>query len=259
MTTNLAQEITQPNYFRPARNVGSAVIPVHRFCSMEAGENGVDLAGSPGDTLAGVSVEPIAVGMTRSVQVDGRAILETGGSFARGAALTTDATGRAVAAVGTQTVFGEATQPSTGAGEFVGVEIGKRATSAGNVLVQEVTITHADLTAAAATESVNLGAALPTNARVLGVESHLTTAFTGGTVSAIVCEAGHAGDTDSLITARNIFTGAAQTLPGNGVRPLGTYSGTQLTALFTATGGQVVALTAGSITFRIFYAVAAAA
>lgn len=259
MTTNASSTISQPNYHRDAKNVGASDIPKNRILKVSgSASDGVDLATSAGDVFFGVSTEALTVGgPTRSAQVAGRYPVATGGAFSRGADLTSDDEGRVIEASAGDSIIGRAVEASTGAGLTVSVELREGLAGSGNIVMLEVTITHAELTAAATSEAIDIGAALPTGAFVHSMETDVTTLFSGGTVSAIVLDVGiEGGDVDAMVDGRDVFTGAA-TGPaiGNGVRPHGSFGGAQLSALFVATGDDVADLTAGSVTIRVAYSV----
>ncbi len=259
MTQNQAAAFGTPNYHRDAQNVGGTEIPKGRIVKQSGAYPGAALATSVADNLWGISTEVMAVdGVSRSIQVEGPAAVETGASFARDALLTTDSTGRAIEATDDDKVIGRAVQASTGAGDWVGVELGHRNAAAGNIRIHEVTITHAELTAAALSEVLDLGAELPTGARIVAAEAELTTLFSGGSVSAITVDVGdEGGDTDAIFDGLNLFTGAGTGFkPTSGVRPTGTYSEKQLIGTFVSVTANVVALTAGEVTFRFFYVIA---
>lgn len=257
MSRNQALEITNPTVFRSFVNEGEEVIPENRIIKMTGTSYlGGDLATSAADRLWGISTEPVSPGISSSIQVAQVAVVETGGAFARGDKLTSDAQGRAVEAGEEDSVIGIAAQPSTGAGEFVGVELAYKLSSVGNVQMLEVTVGHADLTAAATSQTVNIGDALPEDARILSVESDITELFAGGTISDGTVSLGVSGSLTAIINARGNFTGdPTGPAVANGARPHGSYSEAQLQAQFQATGGNVAAYTAGSITFRILYTV----
>ncbi len=257
MSKNEVPAVSQPNYHRTLGNVGSADIEVGRIVARSGAYPGCELATSPAQSLVGVSVEKMTVdGPVRSVQVDGVAPVLAGAAFLRGAHLTADSQGRAVEATDGDEVIGTAETASTGANEWVSVELGKANLGAGGPVMLEVTVGHAALDAAATTQTVNIGAALPTGARILQVESELTEAFAGPSVSAATASLGVASALTSLINARNVFTGQPLVNAlGAGTRPGGTYSAAQLQAQFTTTGANVAALNAGSITFRVHYVV----
>ena len=118
-----------------------------------------------------------------------------------------------------------------------------------------VTIGHADLTAAATSQVLPLGSALPAGAYILGRTLRLATAFSGGSVSALVVDIGGT-DADCIVDGESVYTGATAAKAGtSGIDPNGALGGQQLTATFIATGDNVVNLSAGSLTIDILYAV----
>lgn len=133
---------------------------------------------------------------------------------------------------------------------------------AATIVKRTVTVGFADLVALGGvfTGSINIGAALPANARVMGHELVAWTAFSGGAVASATCEIGvAAGDTDAVVTATDVFTGSVA-VPGPGVDgilgyPMAPIGAVQLAALFTTTVGFLNALTAGSVTIDVFYIV----
>ena len=120
---------------------------------------------------------------------------------------------------------------------------------------RQLQVTHADLTAAATSEAIDIGSAFGDDVVVLGCLIDVTTLFSGGSVSAITAEVGiDSGDTDAMMTALDVFTGAATgKKTGYGVGPAGWYGGIQPSILFSATGDNVVNLTAGDLTVTIYY------
>ena len=126
-------------------------------------------------------------------------------------------------------------------------------------LIKKISLTvgHADLTAAATSQVINIGAALPVGAYIVGRTLRLATAFSGGSVSAMVVDIGGT-DADAIVDGESIFTGATSAKAGtSGIDPFGALGGQQLTATFIATGDNVVNLSAGSLTIDILYAVPA--
>ena len=125
--------------------------------------------------------------------------------------------------------------------------------------VQKVTATigFAQLTAAALTMSLPLGALLPANARIISRELRLATPFTGGTIASMACSVGLAGGSE-IVTAANVFTGAPGAQRGvDGVDPFELFpTGGQLTVTFTSTVANVNAATAGSLVVDVMYIVA---
>lgn len=124
------------------------------------------------------------------------------------------------------------------------------------VRVLSTTIGHADLTASATSQAINLGDALPSGAYVIGHTMILTTAFSGGNATAVAVDIGGT-DADAIVDGADVFTGAAAAKAGTaGINPTGKFGGQQLTATFVS-DVNVVALTAGSLTIDILFVVPA--
>jgi hypothetical protein len=124
-----------------------------------------------------------------------------------------------------------------------------------------VTITHADLTEATnnTAQAINIGATLPANARITGVDMRALTVFTGGSVSAVTCDVGTSGDVDALIDGADLQTtavdGGPATMP-QGIRPNKTFvtAAAQLIATFYPDPGHaLLALTAGSVVIDVSF------
>jgi|SRR6185436_12225587 len=121
------------------------------------------------------------------------------------------------------------------------------------------TIGEADLTAAATTQTLDIGD-VPPGAQVLGVSLDTYTPFTGGSLSAMTLSIGDANDDDVIVAAANAFAAAVD--GQTSTRPLGISpnkryaAATTLKAKFTATGDNVVNATAGAVTIRVLYATA---
>lgn len=117
-----------------------------------------------------------------------------------------------------------------------------------------ITIGHADLTAAATTETEALGS-IPAGSFVLGVSLPCSEAFAGIT-GPVTIDIGSAGDVDALVDGANVTTlidGAASTRP-LGVAPNKFFAAaTALTATFLSASGNLVDCTAGSVTIDILY------
>ena len=124
---------------------------------------------------------------------------------------------------------------------------------------RSVTVGHADLTDADTSQDFSIGAALPANARILGVDLHTLTAFAGIT-GPITVDIGSSGDTDALVDGAVVSTavdGHASTRP-LGVCPNKLFaSSTQLTARFDSASGNLVDLTSGTVTIDVLFAVLA--
>ena len=127
------------------------------------------------------------------------------------------------------------------------------------VLVRTFTIGHADLTDADGSETeTDTAGALPSNAVLMGYRKRVTTAFTGGTASAVTIDCGFNGATDVLDDGQTIFTGVAAATYGAGVNALPSIRRAigGLTPQCTVVADDDVAdLSAGSVSIDIFYAV----
>lgn len=135
------------------------------------------------------------------------------------------------------------------------------------VLKKTVTVAYNNAALAAANSNgaaatVNIGTALPSNARIVGVDMRSLTVFSGGSASAVKVDIGTSGDIDALIAQADVFAAAVDggpaTMP-SGVRPSKTYaSGGQLIATFTPdVGHQLANLTAGTVVIDVLYTVLA--
>ena len=117
---------------------------------------------------------------------------------------------------------------------------------------QKVTVGFASLTNAGLTQTINL---LSTSSRtkVCGVAVKHTAAFTGGTVSAMTVSVGDAAGSATTYTATfNIFQAPGNTVFQDTVEMLSaTYAASTIQAFFTATGGNLNTLAAGSVDFDI--------
>ncbi|MCP4589155.1 MAG: hypothetical protein GY842_00280, partial [bacterium] len=116
-------------------------------------------------------------------------------------------------------------------------------------------ITHADLTDADTQQAIDFDSALPAGAFVIGAYAEVTTAMSGGSVSACTADLGiKSGDTDGLLDAANIFTGApAKASVPRGVAVPGHHGGGTPTIIVDSTGDNLVNLTAGDVTFVLLY------
>ncbi len=126
---------------------------------------------------------------------------------------------------------------------------------------RSLTVTEADLTDADGSQTVNLGDALPANARILGVHMHTLTPFSGGAVGDFTCDVGSANDPDALVDGADLFSAAVDGCPATitaGVHPNKLFAdSTQLTATFICGSDDVADATAGAVTIDVLYAVLA--
>jgi hypothetical protein len=125
----------------------------------------------------------------------------------------------------------------------------------------EFTVDESALTAAATTEALDI--AFPANAYPLYAGLAIGAYFTGGSVTAVTAQLGDAGDPNGILAALNVFdTTSLATWTGTGGVEV-EYGSTGPAAdgesayapqiLFTSTTDNVVNLTAGFLSGRIFY------
>ena len=131
---------------------------------------------------------------------------------------------------------------------------------AGRIQRRQLIATHATITAAAATETLNIGAVLPANATILAVSMYGLTPFSGGTVGDFTVDIGSSGDADALIDGADLFSAAVDGAPATmtaGVNPHKTFvaAGAQLTAKFDCASDDVADATAGSVTIDVLFTV----
>lgn len=135
--------------------------------------------------------------------------------------------------------------------------------SATNGVVQKRTLAVTTTTFAAVTTNglagtFAIGAALPTNARILGCELTGNANFTGGGATSVTLSVGGTGTTD-VVNAADVFGGGTGNRHGTlGPNPNGNLGGQQLNAIFTPDGAHnLAALTTGTTTITVFYTVLA--
>lgn len=136
-----------------------------------------------------------------------------------------------------------------------------------------VTLTHADFVGVLANDSaaMPIGAILPANARLFGIELILNAAFTDGAGCTATVDIG-GSDANSLVEVESMVAGVSGnyplglsplsgiagagriTTPGVKCYPGAAYSGQQLTATFHS-NVNLDLWTAGSITINVFYVV----
>ncbi len=134
------------------------------------------------------------------------------------------------------------------------------ARSAG-VFKRSLALGHADLVDADGSQTFNLGAVLPANARIVGASVKLATPFTGGGAADVKLDIGTAGDPDAIVNAADLFAaavdGEASAMP-SGIAPNKHFvaAGAQLTATVDA-DVNVADLTAGAATIDVLYTILA--
>jgi hypothetical protein len=132
--------------------------------------------------------------------------------------------------------------------------------AAGVVQKASLVLGFAQCTAAALTQTFDVGAVLPADSRIIAAEMRIATDFSGGSVASATLSVGITGRTTDIFDAVNVFTGATllnvpSTAPTvGGVDPFAYYaSASQLIATLTTTTADVNALTAGALTVDVLY------
>lgn len=118
---------------------------------------------------------------------------------------------------------------------------------------RRLTIGHADLDAAALTQTITDTVTLPSNAFCVGVAINVGTLFSGGAVTSCAADIGHNDDIDFAAASMDVFTGAdtGYRLPlASAAQPIG---GQVFQAKFTTIGANLSALTAGALTLDFLY------
>lgn len=135
-----------------------------------------------------------------------------------------------------------------------------------DIRVQKRTVTIAHDTAAVQAEAdngdpvaINIGAALPANSRIVGVDMRSLTEFSGGSASAVTLDIGTADDPDALVDGADLFAAAVDGGPATmppGVRPNKTFAsaGAQLIATIAPdVGHSLQGLDAGSVVVDVLF------
>lgn len=123
--------------------------------------------------------------------------------------------------------------------------------------VRKLTVGHADLDAAALTQTITDDSALPLGAVLAGFRKVVATGFTGGGASAVTVDVGFDGASlgDVLDDGQSVFAAATTYGAGTNALPLvrRAIGGKTLQAAFASTDANLLALTAGSVTFEVYY------
>jgi hypothetical protein len=137
------------------------------------------------------------------------------------------------------------------------------------ILKAELTIGHADLTAAATNESIDFAIALPAGAYFFGAYIDIDTLFSGGSVSDLDIDVGiSGGDTNYLLEDVPAFTGdptgvvlgtAGAAFASDDSNIAKSYQASSVTIAVDvkATGDNVVNLAAGDVNVVVLYSIAA--
>lgn len=134
------------------------------------------------------------------------------------------------------------------------------AAAVGLVKVASLVVAEADITAAAALETLDFADALPEGSYVVGTRIALATPFSGGTISDYTVDIGFAADLDALVDGADLFAaavgGEASTRPlGISPNKLVTGNAAARTPSVTVRCGtdDVADATAGDFTATILY------
>lgn len=126
-------------------------------------------------------------------------------------------------------------------------------------IIQKATLAvgFAQLTAAAATQALNLAPSVPVNARVVGRSLRIATAFSGGAISGMTVSVGNATEPTAVINGQTVFTGTTGNIQGTtGPDPnMLVATAIPFQILFTAAGANVNAATAGALVIDVLYVV----
>lgn len=123
--------------------------------------------------------------------------------------------------------------------------------------------TNADLTTAGLTQTINLGAVIPANARLVAWDYNLVDAFDSPGGATLDVQLGDTvTDDDSICSAFDAYTASAnEGVPGGGTEGVGSHglniSGQQLAALFTSTVDNLNTFTNGDLTITVLFSVLA--
>lgn len=118
-----------------------------------------------------------------------------------------------------------------------------------------LSVGHADLTAAATSQSIDFAGALPAGAIVLGVGIEVTEAFDDGGAGVFTADFGiSGGDADAFLDGVDLETEAAHAAP-QGAQPTGLVGAVTPALLVDAGGVNVNTATAGAAVVTILWAV----
>lgn len=134
---------------------------------------------------------------------------------------------------------------------------GESSVGAGVIQKRTITLTPASFAGVAAdTATLNIGAILPANARIISREVRIATELTGGGVASVTASVGVAGATTEIVNAQDVF-GTSGNVPGTaGANPNPLYAtASQLIVTITSTSANLDLLTAGSVTIDVMFTV----
>jgi hypothetical protein len=259
--TALVPTITTPSCFRPGLNAGAADIARGKLLKMGSTYNGVALSTSVSDKPAGVTTEIMegttAGAKTRDRQISGMVMVLCGSAVAIGDKITTDSAGRGIPATSSsQSIWGIAQTATSTANEQFSMEmsIGTVSAAAGGICCLEMTVGHADLTAADTNENLTLGV-LPAKTWILGYEVVPTALFiVSGQTYTTAVDIGYAGAASAIASDLNLGYEGTVTTPQNAAVSKALPAEKTILVNFAVSTGNVVAYTAGECTIRLYYA-----
>lgn len=119
-------EVTNPSYFRNGKNVTGSTLPVRRCLDWGTNENEVIApSATTSRKCAGVACEAIADQETRSIQIEGIAIIEASAAINANTEFQSGTDGRIATATTGNIIRGRTKQAATGAGDFIACELYK--------------------------------------------------------------------------------------------------------------------------------------
>ena len=118
-------EITNPSYFRNGTNASGGTVVKRRFVAPGTNAGEFILPAAVTTVGEGVTTEDTLNGETRSLQVEGKALVECSAAIAVHALVQSGTDGRAATAATNSAIRGRAMSATSAAGEFVEVELWK--------------------------------------------------------------------------------------------------------------------------------------
>jgi hypothetical protein len=158
-------------------------------------------------------------------------------------------------------ISGDATMANTGALTIAGGAVTSAKMALPNIQSVTFSLSYADFTAIATSETIEVGGTIPKGAFVLRTLIDNVIKFEGGTVSAATLTIGDSDEAGGTTDPDRYNTGTPDVFATADVLDAGAVSGTALhatsseavTATLTLTGDNCVNLTAGSARVTIFY------
>jgi hypothetical protein len=118
-------EVTQPNWHRTAKNVSAAVIVKNVVVKRGAARDEALLPAAVTDQPWGVTTEDLPIGGTRSIQVEGVALIKVSAAIAIHARVQAGTDGRIATAATNSAIVGQALAAAAAADDIIPVELWK--------------------------------------------------------------------------------------------------------------------------------------